>query len=130
MSITLTHCCSSLCLYLALHAHISNKLLKSKTVFVFLVSILILRTACSTVHTWSCFWSCKSLWSNLVSVAFTGWMEPCFFWALFCVGFIIMCLLLVTGFWNTKDEFCLWDCSICQKSLMRNLKVCKSVHIF
>lgn len=71
----------------------------------FLVSILILRTAYSTVHTWSCFWSCKSLWSDLVSVAFPGWMEPCFFWAFFCVGFIIMSPLLVKSSLNTGDEF-------------------------
>lgn len=35
MSITLTYCCSSLYLYLALHAHISNELVKSETVFIF-----------------------------------------------------------------------------------------------
>lgn len=129
MSITLAHYCSSVSV-LGLACLFQVNFQKVNQFSLFLLSVVILRTAYSTVHTWTCFWSCKSLWSDLVSVAFTGWMEPCFFQALFCVGFIIMCLLLVKSVSNAKDEFCLWDCSICQKSLIRNLKVWKSVHIF
>lgn len=72
------------------------------------------------------FWSCKSLWNDLGSVDFTGWMESCFFfWAFFCVGFIIKCLLLSKSFSNTKGKFCPWDISICQKSLTRSWKLGK-----
>lgn len=115
LSITVTLYHSSVHLYLALHVCISNELLKSKAISLFLIRIWILRMAYSRIYTWSWFWSCKSLWSDLGSVAFPGWMEPCFFWALFCVGFIIMCLLLSKSFSNTKDKFCPWDISICQK---------------
>ena len=96
----------------------------------FLIRTWIPRMAYNRIHTWSYSWSCKSLWNDLGSVAFIGWMEPCFFWALFCVGFIIKCLLLSKSFSNTKDSFCLWDISRCQKSLMRSLKVWKSVCVY
>lgn len=111
---------------------ISNELLKNKLISLFLVRILILKKAYSSLYT-----AAKTAVFEAVNMSGMIWAQWFLLaeWNLISAEHSFVLLLSLHAFCfsksfsNTEDKFCPRDVSICQKLLIRSLKVWESVCI-